>query len=135
MKYFEMLPKSQHLRTACRHHLAWLFILCWLVLNLITPARAQDLLEAQGLRFRLIPGGSYFIGSPQNEAGRYANEPAPHRVTVKPFYLAATGHAPPLYWQDKNLNTPDEPVVGVTWHDARAFCRWSPPHRWPCKGV
>jgi formylglycine-generating enzyme required for sulfatase activity len=133
-----MLPTSQHLKIACRHHLSWLFILCWLVLLINTPARAQDLLEAQGLHFRLIPGGSYFIGSPINEAGRYANEPAPHRVTVKPFYLAATettnaqyarflaatGHAPPLYWQDKNLNAPDQPVVGVTWHDARAFCRW-----------
>jgi formylglycine-generating enzyme required for sulfatase activity len=73
-----------------------------------------------------------------NEAGRYAGEPTPYQVALKPFYLAltettnaqygrfmaATGHPEPLYWQDKNLNGPNQPVVGVSWHDAQAFCRW-----------
>jgi formylglycine-generating enzyme required for sulfatase activity len=138
MKYSAKPSRSRQRQTPHRGLRLWLFLLCWLALISNSPARAQDVLEAQGLRFRLIPGGSYFIGSPVNEAGRYANEPAPHRVTVKPFYLAATettnrqyarflaatGHPPPLYWQDKNLNAPDQPVVGVTWHDARAFCTW-----------
>ena len=39
-------------------------------------------------------------------------------------FLKATGHQAPLYWQDKNLNGPNQPVVGVTWDDAAAFCRW-----------
>jgi formylglycine-generating enzyme required for sulfatase activity len=114
------------------------FLLCWLLLPVYNPAQAQVYLESQGLRFLRIPGGSYFLGSPMNEAGRYANEPTPSRVTVKPFYLAATeatnaqyarflaatGHPAPLYWQDKNLNSPNQPVVGVSWPDAQAFCRW-----------
>ncbi|MFZ2088390.1 MAG: formylglycine-generating enzyme family protein [Desulfobaccales bacterium] len=110
-------------------------MLCWLLLSIDGPAQAQDSL---GLSFRLIPGGSYFLGSPLNEAGRYGDEPTPYQVTLKPFslgatettnahygrFLAATGHAAPLYWQDKNLNGPNQPVVGVSWHDAQAFCRW-----------
>ena len=39
-------------------------------------------------------------------------------------FLKATGYKTPLYWKDKNLNGPNQPVVGVTWHDAVAFCRW-----------
>jgi sulfatase modifying factor 1 len=78
------------------------------------------------------------VGSPPTEAGRYAAEPTPHKVSVKAFYLAvtettnaqyarflqATGHPPPLYWEDKNLNAPQQPVVGVSWHDAQSFCQW-----------
>ena len=39
-------------------------------------------------------------------------------------FLQATGHPAPLYWQDQNLNGPNQPVVGVSWDDAVAFCRW-----------
>jgi formylglycine-generating enzyme required for sulfatase activity len=102
------------------------------------PSFSQDVLESQGIAFRLIPGGSYLLGSPPEEAGRYADEPLPHHVKVPPFYIAAyettnaqyarflraTGHHQPLYWEDKNLNAPNLPVVGVTWDDAAAFCRW-----------
>jgi sulfatase modifying factor 1 len=133
-----MLPQPLHLKTARGGTKAWLFLLTWLLLSLANPAQAADNLESLGLRFCLIPGGSYLLGSPLNEAGRYANEPAPYRVTIIPFYLAATettnaqyarflaatGHPAPLYWQDKNLNGPNQPVVGVSWHDAQAFCRW-----------
>jgi formylglycine-generating enzyme required for sulfatase activity len=143
MKYSEKQPKPRLRPTANRDRKTWFFSLCWLLLcwlwlSLSSPALAQETLESQGLRFRLIPGGSYLLGSPLDEPGRYAAEPTPHRVTLSPFYLAATettnaqyarfltatGHPAPLYWQDKNLNAPTQPVVGVTWHDARAFCRW-----------
>jgi formylglycine-generating enzyme required for sulfatase activity len=112
----------------------------WLAsgVSLATLAFSQEILESQGIRFRLIPGGSYLLGSPETEPGRYADEALPHRVSLGPFYLAvtettnaqygaflqATGHRPPLYWEDKNLNAPSQPVVGVSWHEAQAFCRW-----------
>ncbi|MGQ9687434.1 MAG: formylglycine-generating enzyme family protein [Desulfobaccales bacterium] len=99
---------------------------------------AQKSFESHGFQWILIPAGSYQLGSPPDEAGRYADEPLPYTVTLPSFYLAATettnaqyarflkatGHSAPPYWQDKNLNAPNQPVVGVSWHDAQAFCRW-----------
>src|SRR5665648_673654 len=104
-------------------------ILFWVGLP-YKPALSQETLESQSIRFRLIPGGWYFVGSPPNETGRYADEAASHKVNLDPFYISATeitnaqharflkatGHKKPLYWKDQNLNGPNQPVVGVTWH-------------------
>lgn len=130
-----------------------LLFLTWLLLSLCLPGSAccqETVVESLGIRFRLIPGGNYFLGSPPNEAGRYTDEPTPYQVTLKPFYISETeitnaqygrflketGRRPPLYWNDRNLNAPAQPVVGVTWFDAVAFTEWltkvtGVPHRLP----
>jgi formylglycine-generating enzyme len=90
------------------------------------------------MTLRLIPGNVYLMGSPLDEAGRYWHEGPQHKVKLSPFYittkeitnaqygkfLEAIGHKPPLYWLDKTLNAPQQPVVGVTWEDAVAFANW-----------
>jgi hypothetical protein len=40
-------------------------------------------------------------------------------------FLKATKHAAPAYWDDSRLNKPNQPVVGVHYADAKAFCEWT----------
>lgn len=39
-------------------------------------------------------------------------------------FLERTGHDLPRGWDDAAFGHPDQPVVGVSWHDAAAYCRW-----------
>jgi formylglycine-generating enzyme required for sulfatase activity len=39
-------------------------------------------------------------------------------------FIKAKGHPAPAYWDDPRLNRAQQPVVGVNWEDARAFCEF-----------
>src|SRR5215213_10226439 len=39
-------------------------------------------------------------------------------------FLDATGHDAPRGWTDPAVAGMDRPVVGVSWHDATAYCAW-----------
>jgi formylglycine-generating enzyme required for sulfatase activity len=70
--------------------------------------------------------------------GGLEDERPPHRVFVDPFELAvcpvtrvgygqfleSTGHEPPRDWSNPAFAQPDQPVVGVSWLDAVAYCGW-----------
>jgi formylglycine-generating enzyme required for sulfatase activity len=42
-------------------------------------------------------------------------------------FLAAAGKSvkKPAYWDDRRFNQPEQPVVGVSWEEARAYCQWA----------
>ncbi len=81
-----------------------------------------------GMEFVLIPGGSFMMGSPDNEEGRYDNEGPQHRVTLKPFYMMTTEvtqkmwvevmGSNPSYLKGDNL-----PVEKVSWNDCQEFLK------------
>lgn len=71
-----------------------------------------------------------------SERGRPDEQPV-HRVEIAPFRVAvapvtnaefepflATGHEAPRFWDDGRFNASDQPVVGVSWFDAVAYCEW-----------
>ena len=89
-------------------------------------------------RFVPIAGGTFLMGS---EHGQDDERPV-HRVRVDAFamsiypvtraeyaaFLRDTSHEAPRDWHDAALAGDDRPVVGVSWHDAVAYCAWRARH-------
>ena len=81
-----------------------------------------------------IPASVFLMGS---DRGQDCERPI-HRVSLDAFllaatqvtnaqysvFLAATGGAPPPFWNDPNFNHPDQPVVAVSWFEATRYCEW-----------
>ena len=40
-------------------------------------------------------------------------------------FMRATGHRAPYYWDNSKYNQPNQPVVGVSWHNATAYAKWA----------
>ncbi|MEM7204840.1 MAG: SUMF1/EgtB/PvdO family nonheme iron enzyme [Planctomycetota bacterium] len=95
--------------------------------------------EKTGIEMVDIPAGTFVMGSPKSEKDRFDVEGPQREVAVARFALArtavtnaqyavfleATGHRVPAYWDKRQFNRSEQPVVGVSWEDARAFCRWA----------
>jgi formylglycine-generating enzyme required for sulfatase activity len=75
-----------------------------------------------------VTGGSFLMGSPENEAGRYSWEGPQHRVTVQDFYIGKY-EVTQAQWRAVMGNNPSRfkgdnlPVETVSWNDAKEFCR------------
>lgn len=81
----------------------------------------------------LIPHGEFTMG------GQDHSDETPHPVVLDAYYIDtyevsnakyrafmnATQHSAPAYWDDPRLNKPEQPVVGVSWYDANAYCKWA----------
>lgn len=40
-------------------------------------------------------------------------------------FIKATDYPAPAYWDHHELNKPNQPVTGVNWYDANAYCHWA----------
>ena len=83
--------------------------------------------EATGLVFCLIPGGSFLMGSPEEEEERNDDEGPQREVRVEPFLLCETACTQEA-WEGvtgenpSDFKGPRRPVEEVSWDDAQAFC-------------
>lgn len=75
-----------------------------------------------------IEPGTFIMGSPTNESGRYSNETQHEVILTQPFwigkyevtqaqYVAVMGNNPSAF-----TNKPNNPVELVSWYDAVLFC-------------
>jgi iron(II)-dependent oxidoreductase len=109
------------------------FLIFLIILCFAPPAQAQPpSTPPPGMVY--IPEG-YF---PMGQSAGKDNEKPLHFVYTPAYFIdkyevsnaeymkfvEATGHEKPIFWEDENLNPPDHPVVGVSWHDAMAYAKW-----------
>ncbi len=104
-----------------------------------------------GAEMVLVPAGSFTFGIDQAEMKKivrglkekvvdfYERELPKQQKHLEAFYidryevtneqyarfLKATGYRKPRYWDYPQFNAPRQPVVGVGWPDAEAYCRWA----------
>ncbi|MBF0145602.1 MAG: SUMF1/EgtB/PvdO family nonheme iron enzyme [Magnetococcales bacterium] len=96
---------------------------------------ATELIDPKtGLRLLFISGATFTMGSDDYEP----EERPAHEVRLSDYwlgetpvtneqyrcYLQATKAEEPAYWRNHRYSDPMQPVVGVSWDDARAFCQW-----------
>jgi formylglycine-generating enzyme len=81
-----------------------------------------------------IPASWFLMGCDSGQD----NEKPVHRVWIDEFllgsfqvtnarysqFLCDTATLPPPFWGDPAFHHPDQPVVGVSWFEASAYCQW-----------
>ncbi|MEL7038575.1 MAG: formylglycine-generating enzyme family protein [Cyanobacteria bacterium J06592_8] len=97
----------------------------------------EELGNGIGLDMVLIPGGTFLMGSPEDELESRDNERPQHEVTLQPFFMGrytitqaqwrVVADYPPI---ERNLSpdpslfkTKNRPVEQVSWYDAVEFCQ------------
>ena len=142
----------------CRFELAIVFTALILTASSLCAAQEQkdrEFRECQDCPVMVgIPAGSFTMGSPRSEPGRFNSEGPQHVVSVKAFalgkydltsaqflaFLKSTGYRPApcnrmlgLGWESpghgvayppSHIEPPDWPAVCLDWRDAEAFIAW-----------
>jgi len=88
----------------------------------------EDLGNGVKLEMAAIPGGTFMMGSPENEIGRRDDESPQHEVTVPSFFMGKYPVTQAQYQTIMGTNPSyfkgsNRPVERVCWNDAVAFCQ------------
>jgi formylglycine-generating enzyme required for sulfatase activity len=89
---------------------------------------ATEFTNALGMKFVLIPTGTFIMGSRSNEAGRDSDE-GQHKVTLTRSFYMQTTEVTQGPWQAVMGENPSHfrdcgetcPVENVSWHDTQRF--------------
>ena len=85
-----------------------------------------------------VPAGEFLMGSTDDDPEAEDNEKPQHTVYLDAFWIDKTEVTNAQYrecveagaceepgcWDDDNFNTPNQPVVCVSWHDAQDYAVW-----------
>jgi formylglycine-generating enzyme required for sulfatase activity len=85
-----------------------------------------------------VPAGEFLMGSTDDDPDAIGDEKPRHTVHLDAFWIDETevtnaqyrqcveagGCDEPDCWDNNDYNAPDQPVVCVTWDDARAYAAW-----------
>ncbi|HZF39339.1 MAG TPA: formylglycine-generating enzyme family protein, partial [Blastocatellia bacterium] len=90
------------------------------------PAASYVVLHAR-IEMIYVPGGSFLMGSPENEPGRRSSEGPQHHVTVPSFYIGKY-EVTQAQWRavisgNQSYFEGDDLPEYVSWNDAKEFCR------------
>ncbi len=101
-----------------------------------TPTFRERVHTLDGSRLVFVPGGKYRMGADHLDV----EEMPEHAVQLSPFWIGKfpvtnvqyakflshnPGQPTPKFWHDERFNHPAQPVVGVTWNEARDYCIWA----------
>lgn len=111
--------------------------------TLLEQARLDPLVRL-GVEFVLVPGGEFTLGTNEDLEAYDMDDrswPKPeHSVRLSMFWIsktpitnaqygeflaASSKQEKPQHWGEEGFNHPQQPVVGVSWLDAMAYCRWA----------
>nr|MDZ8131827.1 formylglycine-generating enzyme family protein [Nostoc sp. DedQUE07] len=96
----------------------------------------EDLGNGVNLEMVYIPGGEFWMGSPESEGKRYSNERPQHKVTIKPFLISKYAITQVQWREVASLQEvrqtlklrpsrnggKSHPITQVSWFDAVEFC-------------
>ena len=91
-------------------------------------------MHRDGTELITIPAGGFIMGNdredrekPQRRVYLDMYQIGRNPVTNAQYrqFIEATGRREPRLWDDERFNQPNQPVVGVSWHDAQAYCQWA----------
>ncbi len=90
-------------------------------------AKKEIINEKDGSLMLYVPAGTFLMGNEKEsvEVDAFHIDKNPIINAQYKKFMEETGYNEPAFWNDNRFNSPNQPVVGVSWDDAVAYTKWS----------